>query len=165
MFKQLIHTFIKANNKEVAQIMSEIKSFYKNIEENYANKMIDDCFDKAIKKKYWNYLNYGKGLNKSEKDYLQQGIMSILLFSCFHYLDNKETVIGSSSADIHNSLLHFNCTNHISCELHDKLKGAIIMIEKKKTGNLDKGENNKIYKSITWTLQNIILKNSSIHSN
>ncbi len=165
MFKQIIHTLIRANKKEIARIMSDIRFFYKNLKENDTNIMIDDCFDKAVKNKYWNYLNYERGLTNPEKDYLQQGIMSILLFACFHYLDNKELAIASDSVDIHNSLLRFRCTNRISCDLHYKLMDAIIMVEKRKNGVLDQGEKNKLYKSIAWTLQNIILKNTNIDNN
>ena len=166
MLKQLIHSVFKADTKEVIQITSDIKSFYRNIVENHKDVVDDEpYFNKVISTKYWSYLNYTKGLNVQEQDFLQQGILSILLFLSFHYLDNKEGQIGSNSTEIYKSLMHFHSINNISMKLRSKLMNAIIMVEKKKNGHYDQESNSEIYKSITWTLQNIILTNSNISNN
>ncbi|RLD60256.1 MAG: hypothetical protein DRJ05_04990 [Bacteroidetes bacterium] len=162
MFKQFIHTVFKAESKEVTQITSDIKSFYKNIEENSASCMADGrYFNNLITAKYWGCLNLKKGLSNREQDFLQQGILSMLLFLSFHFLENKGGPIGSHTIEIYKSIMYFRSPNQESMKLHHLTMNAITLVEKKKHGRFNQETNSEIYKSITWTLQNIILADAT----
>ena len=143
-------------------MLFDIRKFYYFIKRN--DQIIDKwCFENVVTIKYWNYLYNYNWLNNEEREQLQQGIMSMLLFLCFLYLNNTSFIIINHLAKIKKAINAFKPSCKKSIILHHELTNALKMAEEKKEGSFNFDNNKEIYKSISWTLDKIILTDKNIH--
>jgi hypothetical protein len=161
MLKQIIHKVFKTEKKALPQIISDINSFYEII----ATDSFDTCdwdFDNLISGKYWLFLDSKYKGFKTERDFIQQGILTMLLFLVFQLLENRTRLSIVQLKEIKKSIYNFKNGNAKSIKLFGFVQNAINLAELKTLCKTDKGSNEDIYRSISWTLQNIILINQRI---
>ena len=158
MLQQLLHN---PSNKKYRpeDIINDIDFFYALLQQN--PELLDNrFFEKIFPAPYWKFLKHFDELEKEELDYLHNGILGILLFMGYQYLYEKGDKIVKAHKEIADSLHAFSSGN----EKTEKLKGLVLetlnKVVRKKAGEFDKNQNNEIYKSITWTLKNIVLNNN-----
>jgi len=151
----------KFDEKAVDDIFYDIGFFKQYIIHN--EPLLDEWYLKNIFTiKYWNYLHNYKWLNSNRLDYLQQGILSLLLFINYQYLENRNRIIVAHIDTINKSLKNFSSHNQKTLKLYRMVKSSIGKVERKMAGDFNSETNIEIYKSITWTLKNIILADKNI---
>ena len=161
MLQQLINTVFRFDKKVVSEIFLDIDLFNNYIISN--GQPLDEWYLKNIfTTNYWNYLHNYKWLNSNKLDYLQQGILSLLLFTNYQYLENRNRIIVTHIDVINKSLKKFSSHNQKTLKLLQMVKSSIRMVERKKAGNSISETDNEINKSIIWTLKNIILTERNI---
>jgi hypothetical protein len=161
MLKQIIHTVFKTEKKVLPNIILDINSFYDII----ATDNFDTCdwdFDNMVSGKYWLFLDNKYKAFETEKDFIQQGILTLLLFMVFQLLDDRANLSIGQLKGIKKSIYNFESDNTKSIKLLGFVQNAIILAELKTLYKTDESPNEDIYRSISWTLQNIILLNQSI---
>ncbi len=157
MLTQLLQTFFGNDKKKVAGIMKDIDFFYGYIEKN--GQVMDEWyFSHVFTTPYWNYLHRYKWLNRADQDFLDRGILSILLFMAYNYLEGKGDIIVRHLDEIKQNVKHFQSSDVQAKKLQNIVTGALKLAEKKQKGVFDNKTNKTIFKSITWTLKNIVLQ-------
>lgn len=156
MLQQLINSVFRPKKEIVSDIFFDIDLFNNYIIGN--GQLFDEWYFRNIfTTEYWNYLNNYGWLSRNEQNKLHQGILSILLFLVLHFLEGKNRIIEDHLDEINRSLDNFNSNNGKSLKLHQLVKESLKLLKRKNSGVNDEEINAEIYKSITWTLKNIIL--------
>ena len=158
MLQQFFHNTPENKKYSPKDILYDIDFFYSSLQQTPG--LIDNrFFEKIFRAPYWKFLKHFDELDKEELDYLHQGVMGILLFMGYQYLFDKGDQIAKAHKEITGSLYRFSSDNGKTEKLKDLVLETLKMVALKKAGQLDVNRNNEIYKSITWTLKNIVLNN------
>ncbi len=156
MIQHYIYGFLGLNKKKVSGIFLDIELFYNYIQQN--GQIFDEWyFNNIFDIKYWNYLNNYKWLSNKETDMLHQGILNLILFLCYQNLEDNNSTIHKHLSEIQKSLIRFSSKSPKTQKLYHLVEKAIKLVENKKDDGYNIEINTEIYKSITWTLKNIIL--------
>ncbi len=160
MVNNILYRVFRSDKKKIEDVLYDINLLYKYINQN-AHIIDSWCFQTVFKSKYWLYLLNYKWLTDKELDYLHQGVLNIILFRIQQHLEESGTFPQKVFLDIQNSLNYFSSKNETSVKLCRMVKDALKLAMLKQEGKYDNTTNGEIYKSITWTLKNTILKNTS----
>ncbi|RLD37127.1 MAG: hypothetical protein DRI89_15510 [Bacteroidetes bacterium] len=161
MFQQLLNSVFKPDKKIVSDIFFDIDLLYGYISNN--GQVFDEWYFKNIFTiAYWNYLNNYSWLSNDEQARLHQGILSMILFLLLLLLEDKNKGIEKHLVDISKSLYSFKSNNSSSLKLCQLVRSSIKLLERKKTNGHNEETNTAIYKSISWTLKNIILADNEM---
>ena len=147
----LTYSFSKASKDKVAMIFSDIDYF-----NNYIHQFgtITDArfFEKVINSKYWRYLKKFSWLDYNSQQYLDNGVLTILLFMAYMVQEGQIQISERKLKAINRYLLFFNADNDKTIKLHKFTIDAYMSLHYENYNN-----NHEIMKSISWTLDNIIL--------
>ncbi|MCF6171236.1 MAG: hypothetical protein L3J66_09695 [Bacteroidales bacterium] len=161
MLAKLKQTVFRNNKKKVSEIMNDIHLFYQYIDEN--GQLIDYWyFDHVFTANYWNYLRNYKWLSSHEQDFLHRGILSMLLFMGYLYLDGKADPFIGHLSEIKSAVANFHSHKAQNKKLSGMVNNALDLAEKKQGGHFNSETHTDIFKSISWTLKSIVLANKTV---
>jgi len=163
MFQRLLSNTIHFKRKEISNVIEDINLFYSYLRQN--NLDINDWyFDNIFTLKYHNYLHNYSWLNKRELDYLQQGILNLILFKYYRGIGETSTSVNKNVLrKVTRVIAKHNPPNPIT----QKLQTLVLNALKSGVGNHNNYiiNDNDILKSINWSLQNIILTEKPYNNN
>jgi len=156
MIRQLANNIFSIDKNRITLVLDEIDLFYYYLQNN--TDTFDDWYFKNIfTTHYWHYLKNYKWLSSEKQDHLHQGILSIVLFQSYNSLEYKPNALDTNLIKIEKAIANLVSKDKKSLALKGFALRAIDLLKHKSNGN---GNNSKaeIYKSIKWTLINIIFK-------
>ncbi len=152
MSYQIIYHVFKINKAKVSLVLSDIEYFNVYVIKN--GTLTDSLYFKnVLNHKHWRHLRKFSWLNNEQQKFLENGILSILLFMAYMILENQISINKSQIKSINRHLLLYVPVNKQSKKLHHFTINAYMKIIKGNATN-----NNEIMRYLSWTLDNIILK-------
>lgn len=165
MVQQILYHVFRSDKSKVQDIFYDLTLFYKFINQN--DRILDDWyFQNVFTSRYWVHLTNYDWLTDDEMTCLHQGILNLILFLSYQYLDNKGKHIEKISQKAFRSLSSFSPQAEKTKKLRNNVLKALMMVEKKRQGSLSIVDNVEMNKTITWTLQNTMFNSGiQLHEN
>jgi hypothetical protein len=164
MIRQLANNIFSIDKSRVTIVLDEIDLFYHYLQNN--TDMFDDWYFKNIfTTQYWYYLKNYKWLSVNKQDYLHQGILSFIMFLCYNSIEGQPNIIDSHLGEVEKAIRDFASNNKKSLALKSFSLRAIELLKHKSNHTDDDNNKAEIYKSIKWTLINIIFKQENKNLN
>jgi len=155
MFQQLINNYFRPNKSKITDVLFDIELFF-NYMQQY--QQYDDVwyFQNVFSSSYWNYLGRYSWLSTEQQNYLNQGILCIILFRCYQHIEGSNRFRDNEILEIKSSILKYNIEDIPSIEMKNIVITAIRSLENMDTSICDC----EVIKSISRTLRSTVVMNS-----
>ncbi len=156
----LISKYLQSRKNSVDETLEDINLFYNFISDK--GETVDAWFfTHVFTGRYYDYLQDFKFLSPEKLNVLHTGVLTILLFKIIVLSNENQYPDRAELQKIKRRISNFHPADAISRKLTDFIQQAISMCEY----GYETKDINEIYRTIHWTMNNVIKKQALLNNN